>query len=160
GPRGPDPPRRGRPRLAHDSLSRLYAAPLGGAPVRRGLLASLLLAAGWLSSSSLGATPTCTGVEHLMSWPTANPVWEFCWVQPSDSSGPNGSGLEIRNVYYNGHLVMKRGHIPILNVLYDPRGCGCFRDWLFSEVRFQVDNVISPGYAEPLTPPLTVCDTG
>ena len=130
--------------------------------MKRGVLASVLVVAAWLGASSLGATsPTCTlSGEHLMSWPTANPVWEFCWLQPTDSSGPNGSGLEIRNVYYNGHLVLKRAHIPILNVLYDPRGCGCFRDWLFSEVQFEADHVISPGYAEPDTPPLTVCDTG
>ena len=130
--------------------------------MKRGILACLFLAAGWLAASSLGATsPTCTGSgEHLMSWPTGNPAWEFCWLQPTVSSGPNGSGLEIRDVYYHGHLVLKRAHIPILNVLYDPRGCGCFRDWLFSEVRFDADNVISPGYAEPDTPPLTVCDTG
>jgi hypothetical protein len=130
--------------------------------MKRGILASLLLAAGWLASATLGATsPTCTLTgEHLMSWPTNNPVWEFCWLRAIDSSAPNGSGLEIRNVYYNGHLVMKRGHIPILDVLYDPRGCGCFRDWLSEEERFQSDNVIFPGYSEPDTPPLTVCDTG
>jgi hypothetical protein len=28
------------------------------------------------------------------------------------------------------------------------------------EVRFQADNVIFPGYAEPTSPPLTVCETG
>jgi hypothetical protein len=57
-------------------------------------------------------------------------------------------------------LVLKRAHVPILNVQYDPGGCGCYRDWAYQEVRFQADNVISPGYAEPTTPPLTVCDTG
>jgi hypothetical protein len=128
----------------------------------RRILAAALLGAGWLAAADLAAdSPTCSlAGEHLMSWPTGNPVWEFCWLRPADSSAPNGSGLEIRNVYYNGHLVMKRGHIPILNVLYDPGGCGCFRDWLSQEVVFQADNVISPGYAEPTTPPMTVCDVG
>lgn len=130
--------------------------------MRRGLAVAALVAGGWLAASAAFASgPTCnlTG-ENLMSWPTNNPVWQFCWLRPSNSSGANGSGLEIRNVYYNGHLVMKRGHIPILNVLYDPGGCGCYRDWLFQEVVFQSDNVIFPGYSEPTSPPLTVCDTG
>ena len=95
-----------------------------------------------------------------MSWPDPNPVWTFCWVRPQDSSGANGSGLEIRNVRYKGHSVLKRAHVPILDVEYEPGGCGCYRDWLYQEVRFQADNVIFPGYAEPTTPPLTVCDTG
>jgi Copper amine oxidase, enzyme domain len=123
-----------------------------------------------LALASLGAAtaagaqpvgPTCslTG-EHLMSWPTDNPVWQFCWVRPQQSSGTNGSGLEIRNVYYNGHLVMKRGHVPMLNVDYDPGGCGCYRDWQNQEVVFHANNPVSSGYAEPTVPPLTVCDTG
>ena len=122
----------------------------------------LLVAAAWLAVPAFGsAQPTCNLLgEHLMSWPDTNPVWEFCWLRPSQSSGGNGSGLEIRNVYYNGHLVMKRGHVPILNVLYDPGGCGCYRDWSFQEVAFVADNVIFPGYAEPTMPPVTVCDTG
>jgi len=106
----------------------------------------------------------CPAPSRLMQWPSStNPVWEFCFNAPSVSSGPNGSGLEIYNVYYNGHLVFKRAHVPILNVLYAPGGCGCFRDWAYSEVSFQADNVITGGlggYAEPTSPPQTVCDTG
>ena len=45
-----------------------------------------------------------------MSWPESNPVWQFCWLRPASSSGTNGSGLELRQVYYNGHLVLKRAH--------------------------------------------------
>jgi hypothetical protein len=133
----------------------------------RVLLALFLAAAAWLTAgpgSALtgGATaPACTlPGEHLMSWPDVNPVWQFCWLRAADSSGGNGSGLEIRNVNYKGHLVMKRGHVPILNVLYDAGGCGCYRDWSYQEVRFQANNVVSPGYAEPTVPPQTVCDTG
>lgn len=106
----------------------------------------------------------CTSPGRLMQWPSStDPVWEFCFNAPSASSGPNGSGLEIYNVYYNGHLVFKRAHVPILNVLYAPGGCGCFRDWAYSEAVFQTDNVITSGiggYAEPTTPPRTVCDNG
>ena len=68
-----------------------------------------------------------------MSWPARDPVWQFCWLRPADSSGVNGSGIEIRNVHYNGRLVLKRGHVPIVNVQYDTLGsCGganhCYRD--------------------------------
>ena len=133
----------------------------------RRLLGLLLAAAAWLAAAPGAAQPTCTPPdENLMSWPDVDPVWQFCWVRPANSSGGNGSGLEIRNVYYNGYLVMKRGHVPILNVEYAPGGCGCYRDWSFQEHDFQSDNQCPPpwppncGYAEPTTPPLTVCDTG
>ncbi|MEX1245502.1 MAG: hypothetical protein WEB59_14635 [Thermoanaerobaculia bacterium] len=94
-----------------------------------------------------------------MAWPDTNPVWQFSWIWPCESSGTRGSGLEIRDVYYNGYLVMKRAHVPILNVQY-LSGCGCFRDWMYEEQEFQADNVISDGYAEPTVPPVTVCDVG
>jgi hypothetical protein len=97
-----------------------------------------------------------------MSWPDVNPVWQMCWMRPADSSGVNGSGIEVRNVYYNGHLVLKRGHVPILNVKYEA-GCGgasfCYRDWQDEQVNFLADNIITQGvYAEPSSPPTTVCD--
>ena len=112
------------------------------------------------SAAAAFAQPSCSGDEVLMSWPTVDPVWEFCWLRPQDSSGPNGSGLEIRDVYYNGHMVMKRGHTPIVNVLYPEGGCGpCYRDWMFQEQGYLANNVISPGYAEPDAPcPQTVCE--
>lgn len=123
----------------------------------------LLAAAVFGLASGAVSQPVCNGTtEHLMSWPTGSPVWEFCWLRPQDSSGQNGSGIEIRDVYYNGHKVLERGHAPILNVQYDaiPGGCGCFRDWADQERAFQANNVISPGYAEPTSPPITVCENG
>ena len=75
-----------------------------------------------------------------------------------DSSGPDGSGLEIHDVYYWGIQVMKRGHVPMLNVDYDPGGCGCFRDWLHSEREYRTDNQVTTGYFEPPFPAETVCD--
>ena len=124
---------------------------------RAGVLAfaALLLAGG-----SALAQPSCSGDETLMSWPDVDPVWQFCWVRPQDSSGPNGSGLEISNVYYNGHQVLKRGHVPIVNVLYPNGGCGgCYRDWMFTEQGYLSNNVMSPGYSEPTSPcPQTVCE--
>jgi hypothetical protein len=93
-----------------------------------------------------------------MSWPADDPVWEFCWIRPQDSSGPDGSGLEIHDVYYRGIQLMKRGHVPMLNVDYDPGGCGCFRDWLHSEMEYRTDNQVTTGYYEPPFPAETVCD--
>ena len=122
------------------------------------------------AAARLTAQVACTPPEKLMSWPAEDPVWEFCWLRPLRSSGTNGSGLEIRNVHYNGHLVLKRGHVPILNVQYATGGgsCGganrCYRDWLDLEQSYISDNVCPPpesgncGYAEPGCPPVTVCE--
>ncbi|MCB1043438.1 MAG: hypothetical protein KDC35_10885 [Acidobacteria bacterium] len=80
-------------------------------------------------------------------------------LRPSDSSGPSGSGVEIRDAYYRGILVFKRAHAPILNVDYDPGGCGCFRDWSNSERSFAMDNPLAtPGFYEPTSNAETVCD--
>jgi len=111
------------------------------------------------------ATPTCTAPARLMQWPASSPVWEFCFLTPFQSSGPRGSGIELRDVYYKGHLVLKQAHEPILNVLYQS-GCGCYRDWSYSEVRFEAITASGPaisgagGFADVVVPPRTVCDVG
>lgn len=63
-----------------------------------------------------------------------NALWEMLVIRPSSSSGRSfeRSGLEIRDVKYKGKMVLKRGHVPILNVKY-VNGCGPFRDWQYSE---------------------------
>ena len=115
---------------------------------------------------SAEATPTCTAPDRLMQWPTGSPVWEFCFRTPVSSSGSDGSGIEISNVFYNGHLVFKRAHVPVLNVKYLPGGCGCFRDWSDSEARFEVIDANGPvssgagGFAEAVVPVETVCERG
>jgi len=113
-------------------LAALSLALLGfGAPVR----AQVVSAA---NCSGAGGAPT----GHV-SWPDDDPLWEFDFIRMTQSSGAEGSGLEIRDVYYDGHLVLRRGHAPILNVLYDPGGCGCYRDWFDQEGRFQADNPVA-----------------
>ena len=91
-----------------------------------------------------------------------NPVWSSAST-PSVSSGPNGSGLEIYNVYYNGHLCLQTRaradseRAVCAGRLVDASATGRI------EVSFQADNVITGGlggYAEPTSPPQTVCDTG
>lgn len=130
------------------------------------LLAAAALA---LSAGTASAQLTCAAPQRLVKWPTTGTaVWEMCLLTPVNSSGTNGSGIEIRNVSYNGHLVFKRAHAPILNVKYVPgSNCDCFRDWSDSETRFEV--FIAPGqqasssaggYAEAIQPPRTVCDLG
>lgn len=105
---------------------------------------------------------TCDA-NHTIRWPDQNPIWEMCWTSPVDSSGVDGSGLEITDVTYNGKVVLARGHIPVVNVKYEPGGCGglelSYRDWNNELARFEANNVIRPGYAEPTVPPRTVCDS-
>ena len=119
------------------------------------------VAAASLAFTGLAAAqPVCSGDSQLVSWPDTDPVWELCWLRPIDSSGINGSGIDLHDVFYRDQLVLSRAHAPILNVEYDAGGCGCFRDWSHEEERFQADNELAPGYAEPTSPPLAVCDTG
>lgn len=97
-----------------------------------------------------------------IDWPTPGPVWSFWWIPPNQSSGINGSGLELRYVYYKRRFVLWKAHVPILNVKYAPGGCGgsnlCYRDWANELAAFDANNVIQPGYAEPTSPTITVCD--
>jgi hypothetical protein len=106
--------------------------------------------------------PDCSLYSNstLMSWPAEAPVWEFCWRRPSQSAPqPSGSGVEIFDVFYNGHRVFSRLNVPILNVEYGPGGCGCYRDWLDQEVRFEaVGSPCGSGYCEVIEPARTVCD--
>lgn len=62
-------------------------------------------------------------------------LWEMLVIRPSSSSGGvfERSGIELRDVKYKGKSVLKRGHIPILNVKYVDDYCGPFRDWQFAE---------------------------
>ncbi|HNR92350.1 MAG TPA: hypothetical protein PKO41_07990 [Dokdonella sp.] len=71
----------------------------------------------------------------LLKWPAAAPVWEMCWVRPSQSVASDGSGLELRDVHYKGILVAKRLHAPILFAEY--RGSStCYRDWKDANANF------------------------
>ena len=121
----------------------------------------LLIGAALLIASAAPAAAQCQP-PYLVEWPSANPVWRFCWLPPDASSGPSGSGLELSHVFYRNRRVFWRLNMPVLNVIYDqPSGfCGpTYRDWLYELQAFQADNVIQPGYAEPTKPTLTVCDS-
>jgi len=70
-------------------------------------------------------------------------------VRPSASSGTRKSGIEIRDVRYRGKSVLKRGHVPVLNVQYNPQTCGPYRDWQWQEDMFAAPDAgasdIAPG---------------
>jgi uncharacterized repeat protein (TIGR01451 family) len=81
-----------------------------------------------IAAPAHAASPNCaTEGGTLLSWPTVDPVWEMCWIGPDASSGPRGSGMELRAVHYRGLLVAKRIHSPMLFAEYTSGTC--YRDW-------------------------------
>ncbi len=113
---------------------------------------------GFMSLAALSQVTCPPGAYHV-SFPSVDPVWEFCVLRPSASSGPDGSGLEIRDAFYKGLRVFKRAHAPILNVQYDAGGCGCYRDWSDQERSFAMDGTPSPpGFYKTSFAAETVCD--
>lgn len=88
-------------------------------------------------------------------------LWKFLAVRPAASSGTNSSGIELRYVDYRGKRVLYRAHVPILNVKYDPGGCGCYRDWQYEEGMLQATGTnVAPGFRLCSTPATTILDTG
>ncbi len=97
------------------------------------LVAGALLALSIPVAPAVAQTfPGCSTAanERLLEWPRENPVWQMCWLRPSQSSGPRGSGLEVRNVFFRGKQVFKRAHAPMLFAEYrGGAGGNCYRDW-------------------------------
>jgi hypothetical protein len=142
--------------------------------VKRSWLLRPLVALAALAPAGLVQALTCPSGTTLVQWPAGvpSPTWEMCVLPPTTSSGTDGSGIELRQVFYKGHQVFKRANTPILNVNY-MTGCGCYRDWIDGEVKFQVYKanpvpgnppvlaVGGPGaFVDAVEPPLTVCETG
>jgi hypothetical protein len=101
---------------------------------RRQLLALGVLVTPWAQGQSL--CEASIG-ERLVEWPAQNPIWRLCAVNPRNSSGPRGSGLEIRNVHYKDIQVFKRAHAPVLFAEYrGGAGGNCYRDWKDENSRF------------------------
>lgn len=101
----------------------------------------------------------CQPIE--ISWPVGSdePIWELTALPPSLSTGPSGSGLEIRDVKFHGHRVFSQAHIPMINVQYITGLC--FRDWISGNTRFDAPNVTGTCFAEPESgATVTTCDLG
>ncbi|MBL8245309.1 MAG: hypothetical protein JNL89_14005 [Rhodanobacteraceae bacterium] len=116
-----------------------------------------LFALALLPATRSEAAVTCGVGENLLSWPANNPVWQMCWLPPNQSVGPRGSGMELRNVEYNGFRVLKRAHAPMLFAEYT--GNTCYRDWKDTNSNFlaepQVRNQLGNS---SLFQPTTSCD--
>ncbi len=112
--------------------------------------------------------PASSGTDRLDLKVTqgGTTLWTVTVVRPSASSGTNGSGIELRHVYYRGKQVLYRAHVPILNVLYEQAGAsaGCgptYRDWQNSETCFQaVGTDFAPGFRLCTSPAQTILDSG
>ena len=92
-----------------------------------------------LQATGLSCSTSPTG--HIV-WTTGDHVWEFDFVRPAltrTAEAPNGAGVELQNVTYDGRLVFRRAGVPVLNVEYDDNdnGCSCFRDWQYEEAPFE-----------------------
>ncbi|MEO7658403.1 MAG: hypothetical protein ABIV48_02205 [Pyrinomonadaceae bacterium] len=99
-------------------------------------------------ASSGGSTGQGVAGQYQMTVTDAgSPLWEMLIIRPSSSTGGEGSGIEIRDVKYKGKSVLKRGHVPVLNVKYLPNGgCDTFRDWQYAEGFF---NAPAAGASDP-----------
>jgi hypothetical protein len=88
-------------------------------------------------------------------------LWRFIAVRPAASSGRDGSGIELRNVFYRGRKVLHQAHLPILNVRYDRNACGPFRDWQWEEGKIRsTGRDVAPGFRLSTTPAKTIMQTG
>jgi hypothetical protein len=94
-------------------------------------------------------------------------LWDLVVVRPRDSSGTNGSGVELRSVDFRGRRVLGRAHTPILNVQYGDEGVGLgcgptYRDWLNQEACFTAEGTEPSGAGFRLcsAPPQTILESG
>ena len=78
------------------------------------------------------------GQYQMTATQNGTTLWEMLVIRPSASSGTKASGVEIRDVKFKGKSVLKRGHIPVLNVRYVNNACGPYRDWQYAEDNFNV----------------------
>ena len=88
-------------------------------------------------------------------------VWRMTAIRPAASSGSYGSGLELRDVYHRGRLILRRAHAPILNVDYTSNRCGPFRDPVNTEDAFSATGTaITSGFVRTSQPPKTIFESG
>lgn len=106
-----------------------------------------------------------TGQAEIVVSRHGEELWRLVVVRPAESSGTNGSGVELRHVSYQGRSVLHRAHVPILNVDYglaNDHGCGpAYRDWINEESCFVArGSDVTDGIRLCGTTPETILDTG
>ena len=108
--------------------------------------------------------PTTTaraGAARITVTRDGETLWRLIAVRPAASSGFDGSGVELRSIAYRGRRVLRRAHVPILNVRYDDDACGPFRDWQNEESRFQARGAApAPGFRLCPAPATTILESG
>jgi hypothetical protein len=86
-------------------------------------------------------------------------AWRFVVTRPANSSGPNGSGMDLQNVSYRGQKILTQFHLPLQNVLYDKNACGPYRDWQHTENAFQAQgDLLAPGILQASERPQSIVD--
>jgi hypothetical protein len=112
-------------------------------------------------SAGQGSVPRGTAGQFLVQISREGTlIWQFTVVRPSASSGTRGSSIELRDVDYLGKRVLRRAHVPILNVQYERNSCGPFRDWSYQEDRLMANGTdAATGIRVCNTPPTTIIDT-
>lgn len=114
-----------------------------------------------LPGAGQGTTSRGTaGQFNLTISASGSPIWQMTVIRPSASSGTRGSGVEIRDVTYLGKTILKRAHVPILNVLYDNGACGPYRDWQWQEGSFIANGTdVAPGIRQCTSAPQTYLES-
>lgn len=114
-------------------------------------------------SARQGATPVGSpGSAWIIVKQKNNPqpVWRMHVTRPAASGGRWGSGIELREIYYRGRLVLHRAHAPILNVDYINDVCGPFRDPVNLENSFEATGTpMTSGILKTLVEPKTIFET-
>jgi hypothetical protein len=140
------------------ALQRVVRHPKGG----RRQTPSLTTACGVLDANQTTTPRGTAGQYQLTVTDAGTTLWEMLVIRPSISSGTLASAIELRDVKYRGRSVLKRGHVPILNVQYLDDACGPYRDWQYQEGMFQATGAdIAPGIRDcGTTPATTAAETG
>lgn len=149
------------PKLGFDQVShQIIGVDLGSQKVQRFSRNAPVTAAAitapncGVAGSGQGSSGRGTaGTAQLTITSGAETIWQMSITRPSNSSGTRASGIEVRDVKFRGKSVLKRGHVPVLNVLYTQGGCGPYRDWQYQEGMF------ATGAGTDLAPGVRDCGT-
>lgn len=141
-------------------------SPVGGPVVRYdgGAPGTTLARPGFLCGLPQAGQPTANhvpGAVNVAVSVSGTEVWRFRAIRPAASSGTNGSGIELRGVYYRGKSLLYQAHVPFLNVRYDANACGPYRDWQNQEGMIDATGIdVAPGFRFCPTPARTILDSG